>query len=192
MVEKAGNYIVKKRIVSLLLLSFMFFPVGIPEEKEEPAEVQVIVEPVEVAEEKEFFFDVPLEENLQKHIFKECEIANIAPEIVISMIEQESSYNADTVGDGGKSVGLLQVQEMWHQERMERLGCTDLTDPYQNVTVAVDFLLELFQKNEDVYWVLMAYNGGQAYADRQMEKNQYSEYALEVSERAMKLERERE
>ena len=190
----------KQKIISLsigCLAGLVISLFGIQQQKaavviEKQIIVAAEVEAQEVSEETEVFFNVPLSEDLQKHIFKECEIANIAPEIVISMIEQESSYNADTVGDGGKSVGLLQVQEMWHQERMERLGCTDLTDPYQNVTVAVDFLLELFQKNEDVYWVLMAYNGGQAYADRQMEKNQYSEYALEVSERAMKLERERE
>lgn len=149
----------------------------------------IILEQYDTLEQKGDFFQVPLPEDLQKHIFEECGKANIAPELVFAMIEQESSYNSDAVGDESKSVGLLQIQAKWHSKRMERLGCTDLSDPYQNITVAVDFLYELFEKNEDVYWVLMAYNGGEAYATRKIDKGEYSEYAVKVSTRAMELER---
>lgn len=136
-------------------------------------------------EEKTLYFDVPLSEELQEHIFAECEKHNITPEIVISMIEQESDYDSDAIGDGGNSKGLMQIQEKWHKERMDKVGCTDLLDPFQNVTVGIDYLAELKDRNDDLYWVLMAYNGGPVYANK---TENISDYALEVSARAEELE----
>lgn len=53
----------------------------------------------------------------------------------------------------------MQVQPRWHRERMERLGVTDLTDPYSNFLVGLDFLYELVGKYELEY-ALTAYNSG--------------------------------
>lgn len=133
------------------------------------------------------FFDVPLSEELQLHIFAECEKHNIAPAIVIAMIERESSYRADALGDNGNSYGLMQIQPRWNQERMNRLGCTDLLDPFQNVTVGIDLLAELIDENAELYWVLMAYNGGMDYADARMESGNISNYAKWVAARASEL-----
>lgn len=150
---------------------------------------QEIEAPVEVIQEETEYFDVPLSEELQEHIFSECEKYNIAPEIVISMIEQESNYEAVAVGDGGNSKGLMQIQSKWHEERMDKLGCTDLLDPFQNVTVGIDYLAELKDRNVELYWVLMAYNGGCQYANTRIKTGNISDYALEVTERAAELER---
>lgn len=135
------------------------------------------------------FYDVPLDEELQLYIIDICEEKHISHALVMAMIEQESQYDVNVVGDNGNSLGLMQVQSRWHQERMDRLGCDNLLDPYQNVTVAVDYLYELFQKNPDVYWVMMAYNGGSAYASERMKTRNYSEYAVTVVDRAEELER---
>lgn len=146
---------------------------------------------IKVAEpipETKTYFDVPLSEELQEHIFAECEKYNIAPAIVISMIAQESNYDSSVIGDDGCSEGLLQIQRKWHEERMERLGCTDLLDAFQNVTVAVDYLAELKDRNSDLYWVMMAYNGGAKYANQRIETGNISNYAIEVVERAAELE----
>lgn len=43
---------------------------------------------------------------------------------------------------------------------MERLGCLDLLDPYQNVTVAVDLMGELMNRYGDVSVALTVYNRG--------------------------------
>ena len=137
---------------------------------------------------KAAFYDVPLSEELQKHIFKECEKHNITPSVVIAIIEQESSFDASKIGDNGESIGLMQVQPKWHQKRMDRLGCTDLLNPFQNVTVGIDYLAELIKKDSDLYWVLMAYNGGNAYSTERIESGNYSDYALKVSERLGELE----
>lgn len=135
------------------------------------------------------FFDVPLEEDLQTYIFELSEEIGINPSIVIAIIEKESNYDISAVGDHGRSLGLMQIQYRWHTARMDSLGCDNLLDPYQNVTVGIDILADLFEENESVEWVLMAYNGGHAYANRLAEEGSVSEYASRVIEIANGLER---
>ena len=70
---------------------------------------------------------------------------------------------------------------------MKRLGVADLKEPKGCVKVAIDILMEYKEKDSDLYFVLMAYNGGVAYAKRNI--NTPSDYALKVSERAAELSR---
>lgn len=156
----------------------------------EPMETitETIEETVEETEETEMeiekiYFDIPLSHDLQDHIFEVCDRYNISPAFVIAVIEHESSFRTSIAGDDGKSFGLMQIQQKWHQGRMERLGCTDLRNPYECVTVGVDFLAELFHINPDVYWVLMAYNGGMSYANKHWPKGNISNYAKEITAR---------
>ena len=98
---------------------------------------------------------------MQDHIFALCEEYDIDPAIIIAMIERESVYDAGAIGDGGDSHGLMQIQPKWHSERMEKLGCTDLLDPYQNVTVGIDYLCELLSRYDgDMAKALVGYNQG--------------------------------
>ena len=129
-------------------------------------------------------WDVPLEEELQIYINVICRNSPIAPETIVAMCEKESQYNTAAVGDNGNSIGLLQIQPRYHQERMERLNCPDLCNPYDNVTVALDILEELWFKYGKIEMVLMAYNGGCAYAE---EQQWVSQYALDVMNRTREL-----
>lgn len=129
--------------------------------------------------------DVPLPFGLQTHINKVCKSYEIAPEIVFSMIEKESNYNFKEIGDEGDSEGLMQVQRQHHEERMSRLGCTDLFDPYKNVLVGVDYLAELLTYYDgNLEKALTAYNAGPsgAYDDYFSYGIDASEYAEEVIE----------
>lgn len=63
---------------------------------------------------------------------------------------------------------------------MESIGCFDLTNPYQNVEVGINYLSELFETGNSIEWVLMAYNGGIAYANSNMQRGFVSEYARTV------------
>lgn len=105
-------------------------------------------------------YDVPLDAELQLHIISEADKAGIDPAIIFAMAYKESSYNENSVGDGGNSYGLLQIQPKWHYKRMQKLGCTDLLDPYQNVTVGVDYLCELLSRYGSIDKALTAYNAG--------------------------------
>lgn len=103
---------------------------------------------------------IPLEADVRAHVVSLCEEKGIAPEIVFAMIWRESRYDADAIGDNGRAFGLLQVHPRWHQDRMDRLGATDLLDPIQNVTVAVDLLDELNRKYNNLTKAIVAYNRG--------------------------------
>lgn len=160
--------------------------------RDDISELEVItVEPVEtVEEEPEFaiveevdsvrYFDVPLDEGLQDHIFEVCEKYDVDPSVVVAIIRKESTFRDGRVGDNGRSYGLMQIQLKWHKERMVKLGCTDLLDPYQNITVGVDYLAELIHKDKGLAWALMAYNGGPSYANKQVKAGNVSSYARVV------------
>lgn len=114
-----------------------------------------------------------------------CEQKAICPELVQAIIETESNW--DPEARNGDCVGLMQISEKWHQDRMERLGVTDLTDPYDNILVGVDYLQELTRRYVDQAMVLMIYNGDSR-AWKFWETGEMSEYARKILERAAELE----
>ena len=136
--------------------------------------------------------DIPLDAELQIWVFDYCKDKKLNPYLIFAMCERESQYKADAVGDSGRSLGIMQIQEQWHQERMDRLGCTDLLNPYQNVTVGIDILIDLYSKCNDTAWVLMAYNGGEAYANRNYNAGNISEYARYIITRTEEMESDEE
>ena len=136
-----------------------------PAQTEQPVaeEAEPIKKELPATEEAEppvILYDVPLSEELQMHIIELANINGIDPAILFAIAHRESNYRADVIGDSGASVGLMQVQPYWHSVRMERLGCTDLLDPFQNVTVAVDYLVELLTRYKTIDKALTAYNKG--------------------------------
>ena len=152
----------------------------------------VEVETETVAEPTYNLCDIPLDAELQIWVFDYCKDKKLNPYLIFAMCERESQYKADAVGDSGRSLGIMQIQEQWHQERMDRLGCTDLLNPYQNVTVGIDILIDLYSKCNDTAWVLMAYNGGEAYANRNYNADNISEYARYIMTRAEEMESDEE
>jgi hypothetical protein len=137
-------------------------------------------------------YDVPLDEDVQKFIMAECGSHGIDPALIMAMAWKESSFRSDVVGDNGASFGLLQIQKRWHEERMERLGVTDLLDTYQNVMVAVDYMAELIDYYGDVEMAVVAYNMGQAGAKKYcFDYGVYSsKYSRAVMVKAEELRRE--
>ena len=129
-------------------------------------------------------YNVPLDDELQLFIINLCEEHHIDPAVVISIIDAESDFDADAIGDNGASFGLMQIQARWHRERMDKLGVTNLLDPYQNVKVGVDYLAELLDSYDgNVAKALIAYNAGQLgaykyYFSSGVYSNDYSEEVL--------------
>lgn len=156
-------------------------------------EVYEALHPVEVQEETQSqeaelvavteqapLYDVPLSDDLQLYISRLCDQYGVDMSLVLAIIGQESNYNAGALGDGGNSIGLMQIQPQHHQQRMDRLGVTDLTEPYQNVTVGIDLLAELMSENKGTEWVVTAYNAGAEIADYNKAIGIRSEYAESV------------
>lgn len=168
-----------------------------PTQQDENTEVTVEqMEDVTVTE-PEVELQAPANEEAewQTHISKEylsyieeiCESYNICPAVVIALIEAESDGNPNDVSKRG-AIGLMQVVPKWHWERMEKLGVTDLFDPYSNILAGVDFLAELFRKYQDLPTVLMCYNEGEYHGAPERAKNgDISAYAIKIMERASEL-----
>ena len=175
--------------IMLLLLNAAIYPSRAVEvinepvvAAEEPMVVDEVIEPIPEPpiEKNVTYFDVPLSEDLQDHIFEVCEERDIDPAVVVAIIEKESVFNSSAIGDRGRSFGLMQIQPRWHYGRMESLGCTDLLNPYQNITVGVDYIAELFESGKSLEWVLMAYNGGCSYANKKASRGEISGYVTRV------------
>lgn len=105
-------------------------------------------------------FPVPLDAELQQHIINVSDAYNVDPALVMAIIEKESQYDANAIGDSGDSFGLMQVNAQYHGDRMEKLGVTNLLCPYCNVLVGIDYFVECLEKYGDVHKALIVYNAG--------------------------------
>lgn len=88
-------------------------------------------------------YDIPLPDDLQDYLIATARSYGLDPALVIAVIWRESCYQVDAIGDAGQAIGLMQIQPRWHQERMDRLGVTDLADPRSNILVGCDIISEV-------------------------------------------------
>ena len=74
--------------------------------------------------------------------------------------QAEVMQNPETMTQTAESIED-KYYEKWHTDRMQKLNCTDLMNPYQNVKVGIDFLSYLLKKYGTVQDALAAYNYGE-------------------------------
>ena len=113
--------------------------------------------------------DVPLEAETQWAIFEQCGQDAELFCAVMAIATVESGFDPQMVGDGGDSIGMMQINTRWHTGRMEALGVTDLTDPEQCAAVAIDYLLELegiLEAGPGDHRLYVGYNCGPSRAKR--------------------------
>lgn len=115
----------------------------------------------ETTTEKVIYYDIPLSRELQDYTRKICEkYGNVDETLVYALIKQESNFRVKALGDNGKSKGLMQIQEIWHKERMKKLGVDSLMTAKGNIRVGIDILSEKIDKYNDLGKALTAYNAG--------------------------------
>ncbi len=102
--------------------------------------------------------DIPLDFDTQACLRAACEESGVSFELALAVIRKETNYR-NVNGDNGNSVGYMQVQPRWHEERMNRLGVTDLSEPLGNFRVGCDYLADLLDKYS-MEEALTAYNSG--------------------------------
>lgn len=152
------------------------------------AEPEPETEP-EPTEPPEVLYEVPLEDDLQRFIRAECEAQGVPFEIVLAMIERESSYRPGVVSPTN-DYGLMQINEVNHEWLREKLGITDIMDPEQNVRAGVYILGEAYRRYGDIHFALMAYNMGDAGAARAWEQGSYtSSYSRAIVQASTELEK---
>ena len=123
--------------------------------------------------------DIPMDAEHQRLLYTACGETGISYELALAVIWQETDFR-NVIGDSGESHGYMQVQPKYHGGRMDRLGVTDLNDPYGNFLVGCDYLAELIAKDNGLEWALHAYNGGPTYANSMAKAGNVSQYAKNV------------
>lgn len=114
---------------------------------------------------------------------------NICPELIQAICWRESRFTADATG--GDCIGIMQINPRFFKDRMDRLSVTDLYDAEQNMTVATDYLADLFEEHEDAAAVLMIYHGEDD-VEEKLRKGKISSYSREILEISDRLENEKE
>lgn len=97
----------------------------------------------------------------------------ISPKLLKAIAIVESGENPELIGDGGDSIGLMQIQPKWHSQRLN--DGEDLLDPEVNIRVACEYLTELMSKYDDLDKVLTAYNAGHDTGSREYANRVYEE-----------------
>ena len=110
----------------------------------------------------------------------------LSPELLIAVIEKESSGQPQVYNKNCK--GLMQINEPYHRDRMEKLGVTNIYDPYGNILLGADYLQQLFVMYQDPGTVLMVYNGSSKAVKRGLNAD-YTEYADSILKRTALLEK---
>lgn len=105
-------------------------------------------------------------------IRREAKRFGIAPDLVLAVIEVESSYDAFAVSPMG-AVGLMQILPNTGEALAERHGVTwrgprTLFDPVANVTLGIAYLSELRERFGPWPTALAAYNWGPSHIGRRL------------------------
>ena len=98
----------------------------------------------EVAPEQ--LYDIPLSAELQHGIRELADRYEVSFELVLAVIMTESSGKVDTIGDGGASVGLMQIQPKWYGDLITDTGLS-VDKPIENVELGIRILLGFIEEN---------------------------------------------
>lgn len=104
-------------------------------------------------------YDVPLSDELQIFTQELCEEYSIEYELVLSVMQVESSFNPDACNIETNCVGLMQVNTVNLCELLTELRIRGLWEPHDNIRCGV-YLLSKASVGTDTEHALMIYNCG--------------------------------
>lgn len=142
----------------------------------QPETTTPIVEtmPIVTEPEKSYYFDVPLSYEIQDYIRENCEEYDVPMELVIAMIEHESSFRADVISKTN-DYGYMQINTINHEWLSETLGVSNFLDPYENILCGIYIISGHLEKTDgNIELALMRYNCGATGARRLWEQGIYS------------------
>lgn len=120
-------------------------------------------------------YDIPLSAELQHGVRELADRYEVSFELVLAVIMTESSGKADTIGDGGASVGLMQIQPKWYGELITDTGLS-VDKPIENVELGIMILLGFIEENNgSLDRALKQYNSG----NPDYESNEYIDQVYE-------------
>ena len=113
-------------------------------------------------------YNIRLPEEQQEFAYNVCKKYGIQYELFLAIMYKESGFNAGAVG-GGNSYGLCQIHVSNFSNLRARLGVSDFTDPYDNMTAGAYLLSNYFASARKVVsgedaveaYALNSYNMGE-------------------------------
>lgn len=142
-------------------------PIATPSVQTTPTEESTAEEEIE-------YLDIPLSADLQDYIRGLCNDYDVPFELVIALIDVESSFRPGIISKTN-DYGYMQINICNHEWLSEELEIADFLDPEQNVLAGVYILSShLEATNGDLVTALMRYNCGAAGAKRLWAQGIYS------------------
>ena len=92
--------------------------------------------------------------------------------MALGVIQAESSFTA--TASNGSCYGYMQINSINSEWLSEKIGVTDLTDPYQNIRSGVFILSDLYGKYGDWHKALICYNYGEGGAQEHVFSKGYT------------------
>lgn len=137
-----------------------------------------------------FYFDVPLDEDIQDYIRELASEEDLPVELILAIIGAESNYDPCAVSKTG-DYGLMQINAINHEWLREDYGITDIMDPYQNIKGGVMILSKYRSLFDTLEETVIAYNRGPTGARRLLAEGvESTEYSERVMTRYDQLKRE--
>ncbi len=128
---------------------------------------------------------------VQAYIYTLCKQNSIRYSLVLALMEIESGYQYDALS-GTNDIGYMQVNYKWQQDKMPDMTEKALYNPYVNIRVAIEYLVELSEEFTTEEAVLTAYHYGVSGAYGRCHKDAAitSDYADRVLEASARIEKE--
>lgn len=116
--------------------------------------------------------NIPLDSEVQKQVQALCVEYEVPYEIVLGVMEAESSFRDWVVA--GNCYGLMMIHSCNFGWLERELGITDLLDPVQNAHAGIHILKMFYEKYGDWNKALVCYNCGDGGAEKNVFKYGYS------------------
>lgn len=138
------------------------------------------------------FLDILLPQTLQAFTQEQCVDYNVPYELVLALMESESSFREDIGSErvlGGKEggpryYGYMQLSAD-NCDKAANTYALDAHTPEGNIEMAVLMLSGYLEKYDNNWeYAIMAYKGGEGYADSMIANNKVSDAAINVTNRA--------
>lgn len=129
------------------------------------------------------YYDIPLELDIQRHIFDECQLHEVPYELAMAVMYVETGGTFDSsLRSKTNDSGLFQINDV-HKQWLKESGITDLYNPYQNSSAGIWILKDALSKGDSIHTSLMVYNMGYGGARKLWKKGIYSsKYSRKVVE----------
>ena len=129
------------------------------------------------------YYDIPLELDIQRHIFDECQLYEVPYELAMAVMYVETGGTFDSsLRSKTNDSGQFQINDI-HKKWLRESGITDLYNPYQNSSAGIWILKDALSKGDNIHTSLMVYNMGHGGARKLWKKGIYSsKYSRKVVE----------